>query len=258
MRGQLLFWLHNNCHLSFYQLDLFLSPLSLINISLLSSSDSINVKRLLCIFFYSTQFHVFVIVFNSEQKSSASSSLSVYRCRPRRTKTMGAQQVKEGRGGGIGSNTTTGLNSIVSANNGTATINSNCSSITSSVSGTSTFGAGSSLRASRMHKPKTPKEAKTPIGLNIFTEHNGEWTNTIFFFFCHSIHRFHIFAIRNNRYINPNQVESNEFKRMLLQTTRSYHIRYSRPASWKDNCLNYKLLALHSVQFFFFVRYRRT
>lgn len=98
---------------------------------------------------------------------------------------MGAQQVKEGRGG-IGSNTASGLSGIVTVNNGNATINSNCSSITSSVSGTSTFGAGSSLRASRMHKPKMPKESKTPIGLNIFTEHSGKSNKAIsfgFFFF---------------------------------------------------------------------------
>lgn len=88
--------------------------------------------------------------------------------------------MKEGRGG-IGSNTASGLSGTVTVNNGNATINSNCSSITSSVSGTSTFGAGSSLRASRMHKPKMPKESKTPIGLNIFTEHSGK-SNKAFFF----------------------------------------------------------------------------
>lgn len=86
---------------------------------------------------------------------------------------MGAQQVKEGRSGIASNNTTVGSSGIIGTNNGCNTITGNCSAINNSVSSSSTFGAGSSLRASRINKSRTPKDSKI-IGLNIFTEHNGK------------------------------------------------------------------------------------
>lgn len=86
---------------------------------------------------------------------------------------MGAQQIKESRNGS-GSITTsfgTGVGSNGGSNPGT--ISGNCSAISGSVASGGTFGAGTSLRASRISKSKTPKDAKI-VGLNIFTEHNGK------------------------------------------------------------------------------------
>lgn len=99
---------------------------------------------------------------------------------------MGAQQVKESRNGSSSVTTSlgTGVGSNGSSNAGTN--NGNCPTINASVAGSSTFGAGTSLRASRINKTKTPKESKI-IGLNIFTEHNGNCfgfsVSTFYFFF---------------------------------------------------------------------------
>lgn len=89
---------------------------------------------------------------------------------------MGAQQVKEGRssggGGGGGGAITAATVANIASNNAGASLGSNCSALTGSVPNTGSFGAGSSIRASRMSKSRTPKESKV-VGLNIFTEHNG-------------------------------------------------------------------------------------
>lgn len=85
---------------------------------------------------------------------------------------MGAQQVKESRNGS--GNISTPIGTGVSSNGGSPnTIIGNGSTVSGSVASGTTFGAGTSLRASRMSKSKTAKEMKT-VGLNIFTEHNGE------------------------------------------------------------------------------------
>lgn len=86
---------------------------------------------------------------------------------------MGAQQVKEGRGGNSCNTIATGHNPNIGSNivNVSAV---NCSVANNAMAvGQSTFGAGSSLRASRMNKTKIPKEPKN-VALNVFTEHNGE------------------------------------------------------------------------------------
>lgn len=91
---------------------------------------------------------------------------------------MGAQQVKEGRGSGGGTGGCAAVTSSTVGNIGSGNIGPNipnqiCTAPSGSVSSNSTFGAGSSIRASRMSKSRTPKEAKI-AGLNIFTEHNGK------------------------------------------------------------------------------------
>ncbi|XP_055323715.1 tyrosine-protein kinase Abl isoform X4 [Sitodiplosis mosellana] len=84
---------------------------------------------------------------------------------------MGAQQVKEGRGASSCNPINAGLNANIGAN--TANLSSaNCTATTNSVAGGGgTFGAGSSLRASRINKSRVPKEPKNHA-LNVFTEHN--------------------------------------------------------------------------------------
>lgn len=86
---------------------------------------------------------------------------------------MGAQQVKESRNGS--GNIVTGLGTGVASNcsNNTGTNSGNGPALSGSIASGGTFGAGTSLRASRISRSKTPKEAKV-VGLNIFTEHNGE------------------------------------------------------------------------------------
>ncbi|XP_031631464.1 tyrosine-protein kinase Abl isoform X2 [Contarinia nasturtii] len=84
---------------------------------------------------------------------------------------MGAQQVKEGRGASSCNPINTGLNANIGANNTNLSV-ANCSATNNSVSGSGgTFGAGSSLRASRINKSRVPKESKNTV-LNVFTEHN--------------------------------------------------------------------------------------
>lgn len=92
---------------------------------------------------------------------------------------MGAQQVKEGRGGNSCNTISTGqLNPNLGINNTNIPTTVNCSTVNNAVPvGPSTFGAGSSLRASRMNKTRVPKEPKN-IALNVFTEHNGEYILT--------------------------------------------------------------------------------
>lgn len=87
---------------------------------------------------------------------------------------MGAQQVKEGRGASSCNPINTGLNANIGVNN-TNLSAANCTVTNNSVvvGGGSTFGAGSSLRASRINKSRVPKEPKN-IALNVFTEHNGK------------------------------------------------------------------------------------
>lgn len=88
---------------------------------------------------------------------------------------MGAQQVKEGRGASSCNPINAGLNANIGTNNTNLSV-ANCSATNNSVSGSgggSTFGAGSSLRASRINKSRVPKESKN-VALNVFTEHNGK------------------------------------------------------------------------------------
>lgn len=92
---------------------------------------------------------------------------------------MGAQQVKEGRGSGAGSG-------IIGHTTSTSGIG-NCAVLSSSsgvggggagggssvgVTSNNAFGAGSSIRASRM-KSRQQKDSKMVVS-NIFTEHSGE------------------------------------------------------------------------------------
>lgn len=87
---------------------------------------------------------------------------------------MGAQQVKEGRGGNSCNTISTGLVPNLGPNNTNISTSVNCSAVNNAVPvGPSTFGAGSSLRASRINKTRIPKEPKN-MALNVFTEHNGE------------------------------------------------------------------------------------
>lgn len=104
---------------------------------------------------------------------------------------MGAQQVKENRGGASSSSSSAAAAAAAAAANSCNPISSglstqqigpnstNLSTINcpiannSAVSGGSTFGAGSSLRASRINKSRVPKESKN-VALNVFTEHNGK------------------------------------------------------------------------------------
>lgn len=80
---------------------------------------------------------------------------------------MGAQQAKEGR---IATSCNTAGNLLseinFTANNSQATV----------LPGANVFGAGTSLRASRINKSKVLKETKSNA-LNIFTEHNGNSNN---------------------------------------------------------------------------------
>lgn len=86
---------------------------------------------------------------------------------------MGAQQVKEARGGNSCNPISTGHNPNIGPNS-TNLSTANCPVANNAVpGGAGTFGAGSSLRASRMNKTRVPKEPKN-IALNVFTEHNGE------------------------------------------------------------------------------------
>lgn len=70
---------------------------------------------------------------------------------------MGAQQVKEGRSGAVSS----GISGGGGSNN------------VGGLTNNSTFGAGTSLRASRI-KSRSTKDSKL-IGSNIFTEHSGKF-----------------------------------------------------------------------------------
>lgn len=94
--------------------------------------------------------------------------------------TMGAQQVKEGRssgaGGGIIGHTTStsgiGNCAVLSSSSGggvAATGGGGGAGVTSN----NAFGAGSSIRASRM-KSRQQKDSKMVVS-NIFTEHSGEF-----------------------------------------------------------------------------------
>lgn len=80
---------------------------------------------------------------------------------------MGAQQAKEGRIA-ISCNTAGNLMNEINfiANNSQETV----------LPGANVFGAGTSLRASRINKSKVLKETKSNT-LNIFTEHNGNSNN---------------------------------------------------------------------------------
>lgn len=109
---------------------------------------------------------------------------------------MGAQQVKEGRGASNCNPINTGLNTAISANN-TNLSAANCPATNNSIVGGGTFGAGSSLRASRINKIKVPKEPKN-VALNVFTEHNGKlkWSENI------DRNRFNISRTHQNRINN--------------------------------------------------------
>lgn len=80
--------------------------------------------------------------------------------------------MKEGRGASSCNPINTGLNANISANNINLSA-ANCPATNNSITSGGTFGAGSSLRASRINKSRVPKEAKN-VALNVFTEHNGK------------------------------------------------------------------------------------
>lgn len=82
---------------------------------------------------------------------------------------MGAQQGKDVRSGGSGF-TNPQINS------------GNCAVLNNTPVNSNAFGAGTSIRASRM-KSRQTKDAKT-VGSNIFTEHNGEFFFCFLFFSC--------------------------------------------------------------------------
>lgn len=82
--------------------------------------------------------------------------------------------MKEGRGASSCNPINAGLSANIGVNAANLT-SVNCTTTTNSVAGGGgTFGAGSSLRASRINKTRVPKEPKNHA-LNVFTEHNGEF-----------------------------------------------------------------------------------
>lgn len=85
---------------------------------------------------------------------------------------MGAQQVKEGRSGAVSSGTSGGgVGGGITGNVGGVVGGGGTSNI-GGLTNNSTFGAGTSLRASRI-KSRSTKDSKVS-GSNIFTEHSGK------------------------------------------------------------------------------------
>lgn len=98
---------------------------------------------------------------------------------------MGAQQIKEVRSGATGSSSVGGSGTVSGINNSISSSGIGVSPAVLSGSGltsNNTFGAGSSIRASRI-KSRQSKDTKI-VGSNIFTEHSGKLVYTILMRTC--------------------------------------------------------------------------